>query len=105
MRNLRQGQPWWAAVEKDLWPDGLWEDLEPLWTAPHGDRAQEIVFIGRFEEPSEIEAQLDACLLTDQEMDLEKWNFEGYDQLPWQKGEDDHHNHSHADGPCPAPAA
>eukprot|EP00435_Cladocopium_sp_Y103_P047565 s2312_g14.t1 len=29
LRNLRQGQPWWAAVEKDLWPDGLWEDLEP----------------------------------------------------------------------------
>lgn len=106
LRNLRQGQPWWAAVEKDLWPDGLWEDLEPLWTAPHGDRAQEIVLIGRFEEPSEIEAQLDACLLTDNEMGLEKWNFEGHDQLPWQKwGEDDHHDHSHADGPCPAPAA
>ena len=43
LRNLRQGQPWWAAVEQDLWPEGLWEDLEPLWVAPHGDRAQEIV--------------------------------------------------------------
>ncbi|CAJ1372791.1 unnamed protein product [Effrenium voratum] len=106
LRNLRQGQPWWAALEKDLWPDGLWEDLKPLWTDPHGDRAQEIVFIGRFQDPSTIEALLDLCLLTDKEMALETWNFEGHDQLPWQLGEDQRPHEGHlASGPCPAPAA
>ena len=104
LRYLRQGQPWWAAVERDLWPDGLWEDLEPLWVVPHGDRAQEIVFIGRFEDPFAVEVLLDSCLLTDMEMALEKWNFEGHDQLPWQWWGEQAHHHSH-DGPCSAPAA
>merc|ERR1712080_563044 len=49
LRDVTQGQPWWAAVEKDLWPDGLAADLESskLWQEPHGDRMQEIVVIGR----------------------------------------------------------
>ena len=67
------------------------------------------MFIGRFDEPSEIEAALDACLLNDEELAMEKWTFEGHDQLPWQKSpEDDHdHDHDHAHGHShhPAPAA
>jgi len=104
LRNVRQGQPWWAAVERDLWPEGLWEDLQALWTEPHGDRAQEIVVIGKFEEASDIESLLDACLLTDEEMALEAWNFEGNDELPWISENDEHHD-SEGPGPSPAPAA
>lgn len=75
LRDLSQGQPWWAAVERDLWPEGLWEDLKVLWQEPHGDRMQEIVVIGTYDRP-DVEARLDACLLTEEELSREKWDFE-----------------------------
>jgi len=85
LRDFSQGQPWWAAMERDLWPEGLWEDLQTLWLEPHGDRMQEIVVIGTFER-EEVEVCLDACLLTDEEMAMESWNFP--DELPsWEFAE------------------
>jgi len=79
LRNLEVGQPWFAAMERDIWPEGIWEDLKQLWVEPHGDRAQEIVVIGTGER-ADAEAALDACLLTDEEMAKEVWDFP--DNLP-----------------------
>jgi G3E family GTPase len=76
LRDLSQGQPWWAAVEVDLWPEGLAADFESsgLWQEPHGDRMQELVVIGR-QVKEDIESRLDRCLLTDSEM-TEPWTFQ-----------------------------
>jgi len=73
LRDLSQGQPWWAAMERSVWPAGLWDDLKALWQEPHGDRMQEVVVIGSFNQ-GDIEPLLDACLLTDDEMD-QPWTF------------------------------
>lgn len=83
LRDLTQGQPWWAAMERDLWPEGLWADLQPLWQEPHGDRMQEVVCIGSCAQ-AELEAILDTCLLTPEEMAEEPWAFA--DDLPsWEE--------------------
>lgn len=94
LRSLSQGQPWWAAMDRDLWPEGLWDHLKELWDERHGERSQEIVFIGRFEKKDDIEALLDACLLTAEEMAQEQWDFEGDDTLP--KWDEDGQDHNHA---------
>lgn len=94
LRDFSQGQPWWAAMERDLWPEGLWEDLKPLWLEPHGDRMQEIVVIGSFDK-EDVEARLDACLLTDEEMQQDWSTF--VDELPeWvDAGGEASHEHAH----------
>jgi G3E family GTPase len=70
---------WWAAVSKDEWLDD--EEFEhyinDIWLEPHGDRRQEIVFIGANMDKSKIETALEAALLTNQEMSLGQtaWNL------------------------------
>merc|ERR1711971_53624 len=98
MRDLSQGQPWWAAMEKDLWPEGLEDDLKNagLWQEPHGDRAQELVVIGKDLDRPAVEARLDACLLTEDEFAMPlPWAFN--DTLPDWEGEsaEDGHGHGH----------
>ena len=68
--SLEPGGPWFATQD----PAELAADPETLeWAgricdSDHGDRRQELVFIG-IEMPQEaIEAELDGCLLTDAEM-------------------------------------
>jgi G3E family GTPase len=62
---------WWAATTRDIWPvsaDSL-EAIRRNWQEPFGDRRQEIVFIGAGSMQREtLTAQLDACLLTDEEL-------------------------------------
>jgi len=86
LRDLSMGQPWWAAMEPDLLPEGLKEECiaSGLWQEPHGDRSQELVIIGR-QDRDDIEARLDACLLTAEEMDTPlPWCFP--DRLPeWEE--------------------
>lgn len=68
----RQGKAgsWWASVPKDRWP----QDEETLafildyWIDGIGDARQELVFIGIEMNEAELRQQLDACLLTDEEM-------------------------------------
>jgi len=97
LRDLSQGQPWWAAMERDLWPEGLWADLEPLWLEPHGDRMQEVVVIGSFIR-EEAESKLDALLLTDEEMGQDWSTFT--DELPsWEDvTEEEQGEHQHEQG-------
>ncbi len=54
------------------------EQIESDWDHRFGDRKTEIVFIGQDMDEKEIRTKLDSCLLTDEEVRVEKW-MEGYD--------------------------
>jgi len=57
---------WWAAVDASEWPDTpeARREIEAMMTGPHGDRRQELVFIGIDMDEMALRARLDACLLT-----------------------------------------
>jgi G3E family GTPase len=63
--------PWYALIPKDQWgvedPNDL-AVIEGKFDGPHGDRRQEIVFIGMDLKVGTIRAALDACLLTKKEL-------------------------------------
>ncbi|QHD09910.1 zinc metallochaperone GTPase ZigA [Pseudomonas sp. R76] len=78
---------WWRFVPKSQWP----QDEESVaaimgnWQLSTGDCRQELVFIGQNIDFSQMRAELDSCLLTDEEMAL---GVEGWRQLadpfgPW----------------------
>jgi len=61
---------WWAALPREEWPEdeAALKRMQETWHEPYGDRRQELVLIG---DPIWLaksgRAQLDACLLTDEE--------------------------------------
>ncbi|MBL9076318.1 MAG: GTP-binding protein [Planctomycetes bacterium] len=59
---------WWATADRAEWPDEVRREIEASWQEPWGDRRQEIVVIGRDVDRAALTARLDACLLTDREM-------------------------------------
>jgi G3E family GTPase len=61
---------WWAAMDPSRWPeDEDWRaGVRANWQEPHGDRRQEIVFIGCGMDETALRRALDSCLLTDAEM-------------------------------------
>ena len=67
MRHGLAGR-WWASVPKAQWPEEYLQDIESQWQAPYGDCRQELVFIGQNLNSEQIRRELDACLLTDQEL-------------------------------------
>ena len=85
-RELWEGQ----AEEKLVRADMCQENGEEY---PFGDRRQELVFIGVGLNHASIQKALDACLLTDQEMELgkEKWEemFAEEDKIQLDLGLDD----------------
>lgn len=60
---------WWAAAPDDQWPDDeeMVAEIQSKFTGEHGDRHQELVFIGNAMDPERIIDILDGCLLTDLE--------------------------------------
>ena len=72
---------WWRFVPKSQWP----QDEESVaaimanWQLSTGDCRQELVFIGQNIDFAQMRTELDACLLTDEEMAL---GVEGWRQLP-----------------------
>lgn len=81
---------WWAAIPKENWPrQHTWvETMRDRWDSKYGDRTQEIVFIGIDYDEQSLRQQLDACLLTDAEIEQ---GTENWQQLPdpfpvWQMG-------------------
>ena len=60
---------WWAAAPGDQWPDdeALIKEIESKLAGPHGDRHQELVFIGHGMDQAKVTEILDGCLLTDLE--------------------------------------
>ncbi|KAF2409013.1 GTPase, G3E family [Pseudomonas antarctica] len=78
---------WWRFVPKSQWPQD--EDsvaaIMGNWQLSTGDCRQELVFIGQNIDFSQMRAELDTCLLTDEEMAL---GADGWRQLadpfgPW----------------------
>ena len=66
-----RGPPWWICVPENEWPDGLAEELQPLWNGDFGDRQVELaVQTKSCSARGAIEAALRDCLLTDAEFQL-----------------------------------
>lgn len=67
---------WWADIKESDWPEGSKEEITIDFDGAHGDRRQELVFIGQFDNDGgrsgnsqkALEELLDSCLLTDSEM-------------------------------------
>ena len=69
---------WWAAAPDDEWPsdeEGI-SEIRSRFTGEHGDRHQQLVFIGHDMDRERIEKILDDCLLTDVEFEQgpEAWS-------------------------------
>ena len=78
---------WWRFVPKNQWPQDAetTADIMKNWTSATGDCRQELVFIGQNIDFTELNAQLDQCLLTDDEMKLgeEGWQLLTDPFGPW----------------------
>jgi G3E family GTPase len=72
--------PWWAAVPRKQWPKNKEFKKEVLsrWQEPYGDREQTLVCIGLHMDRPGVEAALEACLLTPEEMSvgMDSWHFD-----------------------------
>jgi G3E family GTPase len=77
--TLSAGGTWLAALPKAEWPQGdqVNDYVARYWDDRVGDCRQELVFIGVNLDEAALRGALDACLLTDAEMDLgpERWAF------------------------------
>ncbi|WLG62413.1 MULTISPECIES: zinc metallochaperone GTPase ZigA [Pseudomonas] len=72
---------WWRFVPKNQWPQDQ-ESVQAImgnWIPSVGDCRQELVFIGQNIDFLQLSAELDACLLTDEEMAT---GVEGWRLLP-----------------------
>ena len=79
---------WWADIKRDDWPPGAESEIMVDFdsTGRHGDRRQELVFIGQFgtggNSKKALEDALDSCLLTESEMvEYEKVAVKGDEAL------------------------
>ncbi|MGH8386759.1 MAG: zinc metallochaperone GTPase ZigA [Pseudomonas sp.] len=72
---------WWRFVPKNQWPqdEESTASIMENWSADAGDCRQELVFIGQNVDFKRLTAELDECLLTDEEMAL---GTEGWRTLP-----------------------
>lgn len=59
----------WAATNKEQWPSDAeaQAEINAMWQEPHGDRRQELVFIGQNLDRQTVFEQLDACLVDEHE--------------------------------------
>ena len=60
---------WWAAASDEEWPEDEEQiaNIRARMDGEHGDRHQELVFIGQGLDQKTVEMHLDACLVTDRE--------------------------------------
>ncbi|WP_449430504.1 zinc metallochaperone GTPase ZigA [Pseudomonas putida] len=71
MRHGMAGR-WWHFVPREQWPQDVDNTaaIHRYWQGEYGDCRQELVFIGQDIDFARLSTELDACLLTDQEMAL-----------------------------------
>ncbi|MFQ3663566.1 MAG: GTP-binding protein [Chloroflexaceae bacterium] len=69
---MSAGPTWLAAIPRAEWPEGeqVGAYLARYWDERAGDCRQELVFIGVNLNEAALRSALDACLLTDGEMEL-----------------------------------
>ncbi|MGY2257826.1 zinc metallochaperone GTPase ZigA [Pseudomonas sp. SDO55104_S430] len=86
MRHGYAGR-WWRFVPKEQWPQDEESTATIMnnWTADAGDCRQELVFIGQDIDFEQLTAELDDCLLTDEELALgaEAWRLLPDPFGPW----------------------
>ncbi len=83
--RTRSAGRWWDAVAREQWPadESHLMHIRSRWESPHGDRRQELVFIGMNMDEASLRERLQACLLTDEEMACGAAHWAGYaDPLP-----------------------
>lgn len=68
---------WYAALSKEQWPEDEeeYQRLQGVWDPEFGDRSQELVLIGRKMDRPALVMKLNACLLTEDELQpgLSSW--------------------------------
>ncbi|MDN4545251.1 MULTISPECIES: zinc metallochaperone GTPase ZigA [unclassified Pseudomonas] len=78
---------WWRFVPKNQWPQDVESTAAIMenWSAAAGDCRQELVFIGQNIDFVKLNAELDSCLLTEDEMALgvEGWSVFADPFGPW----------------------
>ena len=105
------GPPWWVAVPREKWPEGLAEEMKAdidkdkangttsfnTWDDDYGDRRTELVCIGRDLDFEACQRQLGACLLTSEEMATGRGAWRKIpDPLTLSWGADHQHDHDHS---------
>ena len=74
---------WWADIKEPEWPEESKTEILLDFDGLHGDRRQELVFIGQFSEKNSqktLEEVLDSCLLDDAEMQKYEETYKKGDQ-------------------------
>lgn len=68
--RIEPGAMFFAAMDKERWPQDslLLRDIHDSWEEPFGDRRQQLVLIGIGMDQQWLTQELDACLLTNEEM-------------------------------------
>jgi len=66
--KVEVGGPWWAAVERSRWPEDAKDDILSDWDPKFGDRETELVVIGHKMDRAKVEAALQWCVLTPDEL-------------------------------------
>eukprot|EP00038_Savillea_parva_P011891 m.200899 g.200899 ORF g.200899 m.200899 type:complete len:532 (+) comp21256_c0_seq1:40-1635(+) len=105
MLTIDGGHQWFAARDPSSWPPETWKAIQVDFKGEHGDRRQELVFIGQDLKQEALTECLNECLLSEDEMALgpEKWldAFE-HDWPEWEVegegGDGDHAGHNHGPG-------
>jgi len=83
--RLNSAGIWWAAAPDEEWPDDEEQkaEIRSTFHGEHGDRHQQLVFIGQGLDQQRVEDVLDRCLLTDHEVDQGPVEWAKYeDPLP-----------------------
>ena len=89
MVTVTPNQYWFCLLPREEWPEGIEDNILKDFQEPHGDRRQEIVFIGFSvaEKEQELSRILDECLCTEQELrdidnlsdPFEEWILDDHD--------------------------
>ena len=67
---------WWCVTPREEWPEELDAEVRASLESRYGDRKTELVMIGIFLPKERVQAALESCLLTDEEMEAgpEAWS-------------------------------
>jgi G3E family GTPase len=89
--QLNRAGIWAASTDREEWPDDeqFLAELEEVWEEPWGDRRIELVIIGQDLEEERLRACLEACLLTEEEIEAGPavWSAFKDDMQPWPEEE------------------